>query len=294
MDARSPDPPSQRLQQAARAAHDLCDALWQSLHQELAAGGAQPERVAQLSRRLADVSSSIALLAAAPSQGAPAEGASAQGMPAEGASAQGMPAEGASAQGVPAQGMPAPAAAVSEVAPLQPPEPAPLAGIAIHDARPSEEPAQPSAWIDSIRRRLQRYSEDRLPFAVLLIEVLGIDQLAHAEPPSELARLVALVERALAAELRPADLLTRESRGRYWLVTPETDGGGGRVLAERLAATVRGTALHRGVGLEVAIGIAVCPDDGTDPAALAAHADVGVYAARAAGRSVAPDDNPAV
>jgi predicted signal transduction protein with EAL and GGDEF domain len=40
----------------------------------------------------------------------------------------------------------------------------------------------------------------------------------------------------------------------------------------------------------VAIGFAVCPDDGNEPAALAARADVGVYAARAAGRATAPAD----
>jgi len=49
-------------------------------------------------------------------------------------------------------------------------------------------------------------------------------------------------------------------------------------------------ASHRGVPLAVTIGSAVCPDDGTDAAALAARADVGLYAARAAGRTFAAHD----
>ncbi len=49
---------------------------------------------------------------------------------------------------------------------------------------------------------------------------------------------------------------------------------------------------HRNVPMEVAIGIAVCPDDGTEAPALAARADLGVYSARATGRSIAHTDPP--
>jgi GGDEF domain-containing protein len=148
----------------------------------------------------------------------------------------------------------------------------------------------PSAWIGSIGRRLERHQEDALPFGVLLVEVLDIERLVQAGAPEEVSKLIGKVESALSEELRPADLLTRESEGRYWLVTPETDGVGVRMLAERLARGVRSSASDHGTPLEVAIGIAVCPDDGLDAATLAAHADAGVFAARAAGRSIAPVD----
>jgi GGDEF domain-containing protein len=251
-------PPGERLARAARAAHDLSDALWEALHEELSVAP-RAERAATLAQRLADVCSSIALLAATP--------------------------EPASSPQTPLEPPPE--------TPLEPPEPSADAGIEIHDTRGDDEPARPAAWIGSISRRLERHREDRLPFAVLLVEVLDIDRLAHLESPPELARLTDHVERAIGAELRPADLLTRESLGRYWLVTPETDTPGARHLAERLARTVRLSAQHRGVPLELAIGIAVCPDDGRQASDLAAHADLGVYAARAAGRPVAPLDDPA-
>jgi GGDEF domain-containing protein len=255
-DSPSPD---ERLVGAARAAHELSDALWRSLHEELS--GAQRERAALLAQRLADVGGAIALLAA-PVSSAP----------------------------VPVS----PAARASPEPSIEPPEPATDDGIEIHDARVEERLAvAPSAWIGAISRRLDRHREDRLPFAVLLIEVIDIDRLAHAQDAQELARLTMQVERAIGAELRPADLLTQEALGRYWLVTPETDSLGARQLAERLARTVRLAARHRGVPLELAIGIAICPEDGHDAAALAAHADVGVYAARASGRTIAPDTDPA-
>src|SRR3984893_9279282 len=228
-------PPGERLARAARAAHDLSDALWEALHEELTAAP-QAERAASLAQRLADVCSSIALLAAPTG----ALGASAP-----------TAAIGASAPTA-ALGASATTAAIAPETPLEPPEPAPDTGIEIHDTRGDEEPARPAAWIGSITRRLERHREDRLPFAVLLVEVVDIDRLAHAEMPQELARLTDHVERAIGAELRPADLLTRESLGRYWLVTPETDAPGARHLAERLARTVRLSARHRGVPLGVA------------------------------------------
>jgi GGDEF domain-containing protein len=285
-DPRSPD---ERLASAAHAAHDLSDALWHSLHEEIS--GPRRERAAELAQRLADVCAAIALLAAPDTHAAPATLAAPATHAAPTTSAYPPPA-------------PAPQS------PLEPPEPAREGGIEVHDARSSElrpvhapeghSPVRagsgeegPSAWIGSIGRRLERYREDRLPFAVLLIEVLDIDRLVHAESQQEVTRLTTLIERAIGSELRPADLLTHEALGRYWLVTPETDTVGARQLAERLARTVRLAAGHRGVPLEVAIGIAVCPDDGRDASALAAHADVGVYAARASGRSIAPDSDPA-
>ncbi len=262
-DAR--ETPAERLVRAARGANDLSDALWASLHESLSAG--RPE----------GASSWPGGEGAAPDPGSERAALLAQRL-----------ADVSSAL-VLLAGAQEP---LSPPAPLEPPDPSPVdAAIQIHDTREEERPAHPSAWTGSIGRRLERYREDRLPFAVLLVEVLDIDRLAHAEPREELARLTTQVERAVGAELRPADVLTHEALGRYWLVTPETDAPGARRLAERLARAVRLAAQHRGVPLEVAIGIAVCPEDGQDAAALAAHADVGVYAARAAGRSIAPDDD---
>jgi GGDEF domain-containing protein len=141
----------------------------------------------------------------------------------------------------------------------------------------------PAAWIGSIGRRLERYAQDGLPFAVLLVELLDSERLQHAL--DEMSRLSSEVQDALARELRPADSLTCERPGRYWLLTPQTDGVAARRLAEQLARAARSSASHRGTPLEVAVGIAVCPEDGRQASELAAHADVDLYAARAAGRS---------
>jgi GGDEF domain-containing protein len=172
-------------------------------------------------------------------------------------------------------------------------------GIEIKDerreapARVAPDAAHPRVpWMASIMRRLERYEHDRLPFAVLLVELAGIERLRHAELPGEVARLTGLVEAALAESLRPADSLTRETPGRYWLLAPETDTPGAKALATRLAGRMR-QASHRGAPLQLAVGIAVCPDDGLHASALAAQADIALFAAQASGRAVGRPDGDA-
>ncbi len=167
-------------------------------------------------------------------------------------------------------------------------ERAPVA-IKIRDERSEE---GPGAWIRSVGAQLERFKRDRLPFAVLLIELLDIERLRLHEHPEELSRRTARVEQVLALEPGAwSASLTRERPGRWWLLAPEADRAGARELAERIAHTVASRGSDRQARIEVAIGTAVCPGDGQDAAALAAHADVGLYAARAAVR--APARRPA-
>ncbi len=174
---------------------------------------------------------------------------------------------------------------------------APLEEIEIRDERGGEGPA---AWIGSIGAQLERFERDMLPFAVLLVEFADIERLRREELPEELSRLAGRVEQGLAAALGGrSGSLTRERPGRCWLLAPETDRAGALRLAERLVGVVASRVSHGGTPLEVAIGTAICPDDGRETAALAAHADVGLYAARStirasAGLSATPMDESAL
>jgi GGDEF domain-containing protein len=157
--------------------------------------------------------------------------------------------------------------------------------IEIRDERVEEGPA---AWIRSIGRQLERFRHERRPFAVLLIELMDIERLIRSEPHDEMLRLAGQLERALEMELRTISArtsgsLTREAPARFWLTSPGSDRSRAQALAEQIAHAVRRSVSHRGRPLEVAIGTAVCPDDGLQAAALAAHADVALYSARAGG-----------
>jgi hypothetical protein len=160
-----------------------------------------------------------------------------------------------------------------EAAPSRGPE-RPPGEIAIRDERRDE---GPGAWIGLIGDQLERFEHDRVPFAVLLIELL--DTADHARMAEEM-------ERALAGALGAwAGSFTRERPGRCWLVAPETDVLGAELLAERLDGAVAAHASRYGASLHVAIGTAVCPEQGREASALAAHADVGSYAARSRARA---------
>jgi GGDEF domain-containing protein len=264
----------ERLARAAQAAEGLCAALWEALQEELRSPDAheRSQAVADLAERLAQVCSAIADLAgrAARDRGdSPPARASASAPASASASASVVPSD-APADGVPAS---------------FPEPPAPAREIAIHDARGEG----PAAWVQAIGASLERYVRDALPFAVLLVEVLDVERLVETEPAAEIASLLAHVEGALRRELRPRDGITLESRGRWWLTVPQADARGAWTLAERLARAARGATEYRGVPPEVVIGIATCPEDGRDAATLASHADVGLYAARAAGRSLPPE-----
>jgi GGDEF domain-containing protein len=159
------------------------------------------------------------------------------------------------------------------------------AEIQIRDERIEEGPA---AWIRSIGRELERFALEGRPFAVLLIELLDAERLSRGELPEQVLRIAGQVQRTLESELwtiseRAEASLTREAPGRFWLLAPGIEALRVRALAEQIAHAVRRSVSHRGQPVEVAIGTAVCPGDGVQAAALAAHADVALYAARADG-----------
>jgi hypothetical protein len=278
------------------AVEALRGVLWEALLQELrwpVLEQSQARRVADTSDRLAHVSASA--LAAALGTDAPQPDAETETEP----------------------------SFVAVPAPAEPPEREPAAErrAVIVDEReqvpdsPRRTPAEieirdergevgPAAWIGSIGRQLERFRGDGQPFAVLLVELGDVQRLRRDDGPEETPLLLDQLEHALAFELRNAATpppaggpepgrapwsgsFTRERPGRYWLLAPETDRTGARGVSERLIAAVRGLARRRGVLLEVAIGTAICPEDGREAAALAAHADVELYAARASARTAA-------
>lgn len=322
------------LSRAARAARELCELLWEELHQELR--HPTERRVRELSERIAEVSSTVAMLTVASADG-PAAGerrtppepvaAPATERPGERLAEHPGERSGLRAAERPGErpGQDPPERQAERPVHLEPvftdpspPRPVPRQPAAVPPPPPIPHPAsergessrmrlvdehepQPavhreegaSAWVNTVGRLLERHSVDGLPFAVLLVEVVDVAHIERSESPVQVNNLIAQVESALERALRAEDTLTRESFGRYWLVAPETNGTGARMLAERLARLVRSSASHRGAPLEVAVGIAVCPDDGAEAPTLAARADLGVYSARTNRQPVARTDPPA-
>ncbi len=149
----------------------------------------------------------------------------------------------------------------------------PSAEIEIRDERREEGPA---AWVSTIGAELRRFERDGAPFAVLLVELVEIERLRRDGPPEQLIWLAGELERALADALDSWPVsVARERPGRCWLLAPGTDRAGADRLAQRLMRELPASGGGSRPSLVVAIGTAICPEDGREPAALAAHADIG-------------------
>jgi hypothetical protein len=158
-----------------------------------------------------------------------------------------------------------------------------LQEIAIRDQRRDEGPV---AWIGSIGAQLEHFERDGRPFAVLLVELTELERLRRESSAQQLLGLSGRMEREIEAALGAAVSLTRERAGRCWLVAPGADRPRAEALAQRLPKAIPTGTSEAGTSareapLELAVSVAVCPEDGRLAAALAAHADVGLYAVRA-------------
>jgi GGDEF domain-containing protein len=187
-----------------------------------------------------------------------------------------------------------------EDAPRHDPRPAPIAPpseteaeiVALRDPADAlrhrvQRRAEPGSWRTAVERQLERHAHDGSPFALLAIEADGVERLRASQSEGEVDELLEALERALAAELRPADQLLAEEPGRYWVTAPDTGPAVGKLLAERLADAASAAVSHAGAPLTVSIGVASCPEDGDDAEAISERADRAMFAARAAGTPVA-------
>jgi hypothetical protein len=339
---------AERVERAANAAHVLCEALWEALHEQLGGrsewGAASnrsstpTQRVAELSERLADVAATVALLAGADGRAtvppmAPSEPTARSAAPAAPAAADApstavlIDERDDQAPGAgPGQGPP-PATSPPPQRPRTDPRPQPWDASRSERSRTSQTPPPneileehghegPAAWIELIGSALEQFERDRLPFAVLLVELVDVEHLRLGGRAGELPSLTRQMESAFTQALetiggRPAASLTCERPDRYWLLVRETDRLAAQALAERLVRAfvpVGGAAgradpaeqyfaalsaqrsplqvRQNGAPIQLAVGIAVCPENGQEAAALAAHADVELSAVRAAGQSI--------
>jgi GGDEF domain-containing protein len=144
------------------------------------------------------------------------------------------------------------------------------------DLASAEEP-----WRAPVERCLAAHRRDGAPFALLAVEAADAERLLAAEGAD--AAAVEAIEPALRGAVRPGDAVVRERAGRLWVLAPGVGADGARALAAHVAEAVAAAAAPHGVPLEAAVGVAACPADGEEAAALAACADERLFAARAAG-----------
>jgi hypothetical protein len=340
-----------RLGRAAQAAHLLSEELWEALQNEVAARSTRDvpagvnraalRRTAALAERLSDVAASLVLLAS-PERGASGPspvGEEAGAWRARKPAASPPPQAQVNAvliderdEAVPDSGPARVMEAARQAQPMTRPRPwpwdapvaerPPASASTAHEEIASENGQhRPGAGVELIAAALKRFEQDRLPFAVFLIEVQGVEELHRGLRLSELPQLIRQIENAATRALdaigaRSAASLTLDGASRLWLQVPEMDRLEAHHLVERLVgppeqvaptdapdparryfATLAGSRspswTQNGRRLELAIGTAIFPDDGQDAVALATHATRQLGAMRDATRPGSEPDEPA-
>ena len=130
-----------------------------------------------------------------------------------------------------------------------------------------------------------RHARTRSPLGLLMIDVDHFkrfnDRQGHPAGDQALVQIV----QAAQQPLRSNDFLARFGGEEYVTILPDADAAGAREAAERVCASVSGTAWAT-APLTVSVGVAsLAPQSGLDPHSLVAQADRALYQAKQAGRN---------
>ncbi len=133
-----------------------------------------------------------------------------------------------------------------------------------------------------IDQALLAHQRDGTRFGLLLIDLDDFktvnDTLGHQVGDD----LLTTIAERLRHNVRPGDLVARLGGDEFAVLVFDAELDEVRGVAERMRAGVGSVLVIEGINLEVqmSLGIAVCPEDGTDTAALLRHADVAMYRAK--------------
>lgn len=135
-----------------------------------------------------------------------------------------------------------------------------------------------------LERHIEIYKRYRHPFSIIMLDVDNLkhinDTFGHAAGDAALRHVAALVR----ATIRDVDLACRYGGDEFVVLMPETEKQVVQIVATRIAEALRKTKLkldHHLATLEVTVGSASCPDDGTDMEQLLLEADNSLYRAKA-------------
>ncbi|MFC4785473.1 putative bifunctional diguanylate cyclase/phosphodiesterase [Nocardioides sp. MAHUQ-72] len=141
--------------------------------------------------------------------------------------------------------------------------------------------------VDRLSQLLARAAADRVPVAVLFLDLDRFKRINEAQGHFAGDRVLGEVATRLSRVAGPDDTLARLGGDEFVLVCPETDMEAAAGVAQRLIDALRSPMRVEGraVHISASIGIAVCPPLDADAEALLRHADAAMYEAKSRGRS---------
>lgn len=140
----------------------------------------------------------------------------------------------------------------------------------------------------TLRHALALHARYGHPFALLALDVDGLDRINDSRGRDAGDRVLVQVALAVRRAIRTVDAPARIGPDEFGVLIPHQNAEEARGVAGRLARAARAeTAGADGPQVHVAIGVVSCPGHGTEAAALLEAADTAMFAAKAAGEPFA-------
>ena len=135
-----------------------------------------------------------------------------------------------------------------------------------------------------------RHERTEEPFAVVLLDIDDLkpinDQWGHLVGDAVLIEVAA----RLSAMTRRTDFVARHGGDEFAVVLPNTEPDGGYRMAAKLRTEVAARPVlvpgsGAAIDVSVSVGVATCPNNGTEPRALLGAADAALYRAKDEGKN---------
>lgn len=141
---------------------------------------------------------------------------------------------------------------------------------------------------DVLAAQLAAARRSGAPMTAMLVDVDHFKRINDACGHAEGDRALRVIAQALVGAVRASDVVCRYGGEEFCIILPATPLPAATLLAERVREEVPAACLRAGIAngarVTVTVGLAVCPEDGAEPAPLLRAADRRLYRGKESGR----------
>jgi diguanylate cyclase (GGDEF)-like protein len=140
-----------------------------------------------------------------------------------------------------------------------------------------------SYFMEALRTEWERASRGGVSFAVLMVELDGLEQVAATFGQPESERVLARAGRLLQEKSRHSNVVARYGEDRFVVLLPDADLEPAKISADRLRVWMENDPVLKDSCITGSFGVAAHPVHGTTEEELLRAAEAGILAAKAHG-----------